>query len=340
MLLRSLTDAPTLPVLTPRLSVRVIRPFALLVQQFGGFSREHLFNKLLEMPLDERVPLTEALEWLEGGSQGLGLRALQFVERGNFDVTEYLAASASTWGEALKLLARYARILHEAADYSLHDLASRSLFELRSRVPLNRAASEFQAGLVALAARTWLGHLDSFEFCFAHEAPRDPSGYHAVFGRKVRFNAPCDAVLFDAALLNAPLLGANPHLHTVLRRHADHLLASVPELEWLTGRVRQLVMELLPEGKTDIRYATAKLKMSRRTLGRHLKREGTTYRDLVESARHELACQYLLIPKLDVKQIALLLGYSETTAFSRAFKRWCGQSPIEYRRSRYAMAEA
>src|SRR5690606_28051315 len=118
---------------------------------------------------------------------------LSFVERGSCDVTEYVAASASTWGEALEHILRYVRILHEAADYSLHKLASKAMLELRSHVPLTRPLAEFQAGLFALAARSWLGHLDGFEFCFAHDEPHGAEHYRAVFGPKVRFGAPCDA---------------------------------------------------------------------------------------------------------------------------------------------------
>jgi AraC-like DNA-binding protein len=160
------------------------------------------------------------------------------------------------------------------------------------------------------------------------------SVYHETLaGARLRFSAPYDALTFDSALLKAPLRTSDAVLNAVLRRHADQLVSTLPQNDALSPRVRKLLLEMLPSGNSDATRVAAKLGMSRRTLTRHLEREGVTYKELLEKARHQMALQYLEKSNLDPQQIAFVLGYSVTAAFSRAFARWEGKSPTEHRRS-------
>ncbi|MFT3924703.1 MAG: AraC family transcriptional regulator ligand-binding domain-containing protein [Myxococcales bacterium] len=327
------------PTLEPCFSLRLVLPFLKVVSGQKGIS-EGLIAKLSAMAPDDRLPVSRLLRWLDSavqvsGDPDLGLKAVLRVERGGYDVIEYAGRSASNWGEALELMLRYIRLVNEAADFSLQVRERRAFVELRSRVPLNRAASDFQAATVSVAARAWIGSLDTFEIWLTHAEPRELGVYRRIFGdAPIHFGAAQDAVSFDSALLEVPMKSADPKLNAVLRRHAEHLISELPEPDWLTGKVRQLLLNLLPAGKTNADYVATRLGMSRRTLTRHLEREGVTYKDLLEQARRELAYQYLSSKSADIQQIAFMLGYSETAAFSRAFRRWSGQSPAEYRRSR------
>jgi len=329
------------PTLEPCFSLRLVLPFLKVVGGKKGIS-EDVIQKLSAMAPDDRLPVSLALRYLDSavqisGDPDLGLKAVLRVERGGYDVIEYVGRSASNWGEAMELMLRYIRLVNEAAEFSLQVREQRAFVELRSRVPLNRAASDFQAATIALVARRWLGSLDSFEAWFTHAEPQDLSVYRSLFGEApLHFDAPQDAVSFDRALLDVPMRTADPKLNAVLRRHAEHLISELPEPNWLTGKVRQLLLNLLPAGHSNADYVAARLGMSRRTLTRHLEREGVTYKELLEQARRELAYQYLASHSTDIQQIAFMLGYSETAAFSRAFRRWSGQSPAEYRRTRRA----
>jgi AraC-like DNA-binding protein len=328
-----------LTTLEPCFSLRLVRQFLKVVSGRQGLN-ESLIAKLSAMAPEDRLPVSQVLRWLDGavrltGDADLGLKAAQQVERGNYDVIEYVGRSASNWGEALELMLRYVRLVNEAAEFALQVREKRAFAELRSRVPLNRAASDFQAATLAITARAWLGSLDTFEVWFSHAEPPDLRGYRRVFGDiPIHFQAAQDALSFDVALLEVPMKSADPMLNAVLRRHAEHMISELPEPDWLTGKVRQLLLGLLPAGKTNADYVATRLGMSRRTLTRHLEREGVTYKDLLEQARRELAYQYLAAGSADIQQIAFMLGYSETAAFSRAFRRWSGQSPAEFRRSR------
>lgn len=322
----------------PCFSLRLVLPFVKTLSGRRGIS-ESFLQKIVAMGPDARLPVSLLLRWLDSAVEAardpdLGLRALRRIEVGNYDVLEYTGRSAKNWGEALELMLRYIRLINEAADFSLHVRAGRAFVELRSRVPLNRAAADFQAGALVLTARAWIGQLDTFELWFQHPEPADKQMYKKLFGdMPIRFGTPHDTITFDARLLEVPMKSADPKLNAVLRRHAEQLISELPEPDWLTGKVRKLLLGLLPAGKTNADYVAARLGMSRRTLTRHLEREGVTYKDLLEQARRELAFQYLATATTDIQQIALLLGYSETAAFSRAFRRWSGRSPAEYRRS-------
>lgn len=331
-------DKTTVPLSEPCYSVRLIRPFLDRVAQ-TPLGANDVVKKVVEMGDDERLPVRQVLRWLDmavklTGDPNLGLRAARSMGRGAGDVLEFAASSAGTFGQAMHLVLRYIHILNEAADFQLQIREPLACVELHSRVPLSRAAADFQVAAIVRGARAWLGSLEGFEIWFSHPPPKDLSVYEKAFeGARLRFSAPYDAMTFDVQLLEAPLKGADPALHAVLRRHADQLVSTLPQNDSLSPRVRKLLMEMLPSGNSDATRVAGKLGMSRRTLTRHLEREGVTYKELLEKARHQMALQYLEKSNLDPQQIAFMLGYSVTAAFSRAFARWEGKSPTEHRRA-------
>lgn len=322
----------------PCLSMRLIRPF---VRVFTGnpLLPSAQLKRLNDMSDDARVPMSQALGWLDEISNvlrdpELGLRALGHISRGTGDVLELAAASADTLGEALTFVVRNIKILNEAADFHLYvddDLAS---LELRSRVQMNRSAIDYQAGSLLSALNGWLGDLDGFQVWFSYREPSNTERYYAQFApAQIRFGAPCDAIVFPAARLAERLRSADAPLHAVLRRHAEQLISTLPEDSSLAPRVRKLLLELLPVGAGDASAVAKRLSMSRRTLTRHLERENITFRELLEGVRHQLALRYLERTKLEPQRIAQLLGYSETATFCRAFLRWQGQSATQHRRT-------
>ena len=331
-------DKTTVPQSEPCYSVRLIRPFLNRLAD-SPLAANEVVKKVLAMDDEDRLPVRQVLRWLDTavrvtGDPFLGLRAARAMGRGQADVLEFAAASAGTFGQALRSVLRYIHILNEAADFQLQIRDPLACVELHSRVPLSRAAADFQVATLVRGARTWLGSLEGLEIWFSHPAPKDMSVYEKVFeGARLRFTAPYDAITFDAQRLEAPLKSADPALHAVLRRHAEQLISALPQNDALSPRVRKLLLEMLPSGSSDATRVAGKLGMSRRTLTRHLEREGVTYKELLEKARHQMALQYLEKSNLDPQQIAFMLGYSVTAAFSRAFARWEGKSPTEHRRT-------
>jgi AraC-like DNA-binding protein len=287
----------------------------------------------------ERLPLLTFLDWLERASEllqdpGLGLRALAHLTRGTGGVVEFGAGSAATLGDALNFLSGHVRILNEAADFQLWTDGDLASFELRTRVKLGRALRDFQAGAILFALEKWVGGMGDAQVWFSYREPRDSALHRSLFAPSaVRFDAPCDAIVFRASRLSEPLRSADAPLHSVLADYAGQLVREQNDEDTLVPRVREVLFDLLPRGGSDAGEISKRFGMSRRTLTRHLAREGVNFRQLLEEVRHQRALRYLETTNLELSRVAKLLGYTETTSFCRAFIRWRGQSPLTYRRA-------
>jgi AraC-like DNA-binding protein len=132
------------------------------------------------------------------------------------------------------------------------------------------------------------------------------------------------------ALLAAPLAQANVPLQKLLREHAESLLARLPSAS-LSARVVSLLSSQLSQGEPDRAQLARALNLSERTLQRRLAEEGSSYQQLLNDSRRQLAEGYLRDGRLAATEIALLLGYSEPSVFFRAFRQWTGLTPGEYR---------
>lgn len=274
------------------------------------------------------------------GDPDLGLRAAMFTQLGDFEALEWVTMSAETWREATLAACRYARILNDAADYRLDVCGDKSHLMLGSTVPLVRAAADFQIAAYNLAIRLRVPEEPiNMEVWFKHEAPADQSAYRAIFPRATLvFGAAFDGFVGDAANLDRPLPTANASLHGVLRDHADRLLAELAPGDSLVERVSADIMAALRDGSAAAERTAARLGMTRRTLTRRLGQSGTSYLELLKETRYRTAMHYLRNTEQSVEDIAFLLGFSECPSFVRAFKRWSGYAPLEYRKRQRGVA--
>ena len=324
----------------PSFSMRTGRPFLRLLKGRQGVSQERI--ELLEKSdPDARIPLRVSLAMLDDavahtGDPDLGLRAALATEHGEYDLLEFVAASSATYRESISLMRRYIRLVNDALDLRVECRDGRGIAELKSSVPLGRTATDFVVATFYLGfvrrARSELTELWK-EVWFTHEKPASTRLYTRVFGAaRVRFSAPLDGLVFDERLLDLPTPDADPRLHQLLRHLAEERLAELPPAEALTQSVRVLVSQQLGGGDPSAQHVSQLLHMSRRTLTRRLEQEGTTFKAVVDDLRRGLAQRYLAIENFGVSEIAALLGFSDSAAFHRAFRRWCGQTPSDYRR--------
>ena len=174
------------------------------------------------------------------------------------------------------------------------------------------------------------------EFCptavqLMHEELSCGTAYEGFFGCAPEFNQPRSALYFDLSTANETLPAVNRQLARINEHALVDYLEQMHEDDF-SRKVERAIAELLPSGDiSDDKVADA-LFMSTRTLQRRLSEEGLTYKQLLESVRHTLAGQYIRDEKLSLNEISYLLGFSEQSSFSRAFKRWTGTSPSEARR--------
>jgi AraC-like DNA-binding protein len=325
-------------------SVRSIRP---AVAQLGrlGLDAASVLSAVGADPAvlgdaDARLPHSLLLAiWDEAvarsGDDAFGIHVAEQIRPGAFDVLDYAIRSSATLGEGFGRLVRYHRILHDAAAVELRVEGDRArlLHSLPAEAgPLPRHAAEFiLAGWLVVARQATGLDFAPLAVSFRHAAPEDLGEHQRVFRAPIGFSQPTNGIVIRRGLLDTPLVQSDPGLCAVLEPYVRELLDRVPAATSLAHRVRHLVADGLPS-VTSAEAAARKLGRSRRTLNRQLGREGVSFQSLVDDLRHELALRYLADPRMAVAEVGFLLGFSEASAFHRAFKRWTGLTPAEHRR--------
>lgn len=151
------------------------------------------------------------------------------------------------------------------------------------------------------------------------------------FGCPVEFGASHTLVRFPMSYMSIPMPHREPGLRALLDRQAKALLDALPDPNAFDKAVQQLLVRLLPDGEVSVDKVAQAMNQSTRTLQRRLADSGMTWQQLLDRTREQLARQYLGDRALSLAEIALLLGYSEQSAFTRSFKRWTGQTPLAFR---------
>ncbi|KAB2888831.1 MAG: AraC family transcriptional regulator [Kofleriaceae bacterium] len=238
---------------------------------------------------------------------------------------------------ALDRLVRYNRLVHSAAEFTVQEAGARVRIEHAFAVPgrqPGRQASEFTlATLVAITGQIAGVDIRPLAVELPHAPPADDlTAYEAVFGVPPRMRRPVGAVELARSDLDRPCPAADPHLSEVILRQANALLAARPGPSTTYGdRVRRYLVDHLGGNAVSLASAAESLKLSERSLQRRLAAEDTSFDALVDELRRELALRYLADRSMAIGEVAYLLGYSEPSAFHRAFKRWTGSTPAEIR---------
>ncbi|MFT3923355.1 MAG: AraC family transcriptional regulator ligand-binding domain-containing protein [Myxococcales bacterium] len=325
---------------TPCYSARLLFPFASVLKE-RGVMLPLAAGAIDALDPDLRVPIQVAEGYLVSaiqlsGDHALGLAAGRIMTTGDCPAIDYAVSSAANVREAVSVATRHARLANDALTIALETEGSRAALRMHSSLPLHRASSDFMmASFYACHVVHWPHPTGSVRCSFAHAAPVDRSAYERTFpGVELVFDAANFSFEFDAAVLDMPLHSADPRLHAMAKKYADFALADLPSPQIHRVEVKKLLPAELAQGRTEARNIARKLKVSVRTLGRRLEHEGTTYKALLEEVRQELAMSHLLRLDVSIPEIAGLLGFSDVTAFHRAFKRWTGQTPGAYRARR------
>jgi AraC-like DNA-binding protein len=149
----------------------------------------------------------------------------------------------------------------------------------------------------------------------------------------VSFGNAMTSVRFSADFLRLPIRNSDPGLKALLEQQAEAQLKALPETDQFEETLNQALIRALHDGVPTLEQVALRLSMSNRTLQRRLGERGLNYQALLDRTRSELARRYLADRNLSLSEIALLLAFSEQSAFNRAFKRWYGESPRRFRRS-------
>ncbi|HEX8686469.1 MAG TPA: AraC family transcriptional regulator, partial [Pyrinomonadaceae bacterium] len=271
------------------------------------------------------------------GDDAFGLHAGERTDARAYGLLGYLTLHSRTFGEALGSLIRFQQIRTDAVEFSLeaagadahlayHYLAADAAPGERRQESEEMLSTMVRVGR-GLTGVDWAPR----EVHFEHARPKDISEHERIFRAPVRFARPLTKLVFDSSILALPLVGADPALGSLLERQAEELLAKSPRRGAFAGRVRRLIKEGLPGGEARVGPASRRLGVSPRTLQRKLREEGTSFQELLEETQHALAEFYLRKPEVAICEVSYSLGFSQPSAFHRAFRRWTGLTPKEFR---------
>ncbi|TVP58131.1 MAG: AraC family transcriptional regulator [Halomonadaceae bacterium] len=314
--------------------------------QSRGYCDQNRLEQLLGMPLttlqdpDCRVPVTryhalwqEALETT--GDAALGLRLGEVVDPDRMGLMSHIFFNSDTVAHAMDEYVRLQGLVNEAVQLIRVHEGDQVRLVWQVPDPTHYCIADMERTLSAALTRArHFIHPDLAitQLTLAHESPLHVAHYHRIFRCPMVFAAGEVSVAFPARYLDGPLPRRNPHVHSALLGHVNRLVRQLRPQQSTAQRVRRAIARQLPRTPDADRVAAA-LNMSRQTLYRKLKKEGEGFQHLAESVRQQRGLRLVAEGRYALSEIAFLLGFSELSAFSRAFKRWTGESPAHYRRN-------
>jgi AraC-like DNA-binding protein len=288
---------------------------------------------------DDAVPVREWRALLEQAVQlrpdldAPGLAIGAGVLPHHVGVLGYLVLASNTLGEAMAAYQRYERLFYGIDIAEV--LIDRDQAQLRwAPTDTGPIADETAiAALVTFTQRQSVDNAPPSRVGFVHTAnARHVKACTDFFKCPVEFGCSHTVVQFSTAYLTTPMRHHEPGLRALLDRQAQALLKALPDPNAFDHAVQQVLLRQLPEGQVHIDKVARALHQSTRTLQRRLADSGMSWQQLLDRTREQLARQYLHDRSLSLAEIALLLGYSEQSTFTRAFRRWVGATPLAFRR--------
>lgn len=302
------------------------------------------FSQDEQLPFDKVAKIREVVR-AHFPHDSFALEVGQRIPMGELGVVDYVCNQSTSLVEAMENLSRYFQLvahpnlgltfeineeggqLETASDYRIDDKTGwfeQQSVEFTFSVILNRI--RYATGLNIMPK-----HL-----CLRYPKPDNIAAYEQIFGTSISFSCDKNIMMLFKDNLDLSPTKTDFRLYKLLQGYVDEAIEKIPEATGIEGRVFQALKEKLQTGDTNVTNIARLLNMSPRTLHRKLKDAGTSYNKLREKLRSELAKTYLNDHKMNISDISYLLGFSQVSAFHRAFKNWTGVTPQHFRESAYS----
>jgi len=289
---------------------------------------------------DLKIPVLRLHALLESsaraaGIEDFGLRMAMSRRLSNLGIISLAAREEPTVRAALRCLQRTMHLHNEAIRVVIEEANDVAVIgeQVLARVQGSmRQGTELAVGVLYRTVREFLGpEWSPLAVCFMHQAPRDLAPYRRAFGASVQFNSVVNGITCRCRDLDRPMPGADPQSLRTLQRYLESAAGRQPTH---AERSTQLILGLLPGGRCTAELVARYLGVDRRTLHRRLEREGTSFSTLVDDVRREAAQRHLANPQQLIGDLALVLGFSDASAFSRWFRARFGCPPRRWRAQR------
>lgn len=286
----------------------------------------------------------ELIDWIRGqvdDDVGLVEAYAETIGTDDLGVLGLAVKTAPTLRDSLHRIERYFKLVTDTAVYRLEEQGD-PVFWVFEGLTAQRAALELrnECALAGFAQnmRRFVGDGLTFErVTFRHSCRQDPERYAAYFGCPVLFEQERNAIVMRRAMLDLTNRLGDPGLFAFTTKHLEEEFQSLDDDPSLSNVLLHRLTPTLSSGAPQAADVARDLGMSERTMYRRLAEEGLTFRDVVGKAQSALAKDLLRDSSASIAEIAFLTGFSEQSTFSRAFKRWVGQAPAQFRQQSPAM---
>ena len=270
------------------------------------------------------------------GDEGFALTLVEYADPSMYNALGLSMISSRTLGEAVQRACRFSQVATDAGGQVLRERPDGHMELVQEIVGGDSGAvtpysvEAFICTTVRILRTISNGQFHLLEVHFRHDQEPLRARYETYFGAPVVFNSNDYKLVFERKLLDYPCEQANPALADNIDSWMQDYLTSF-EPDTLASKVRALLTEKLPDGEFQQGEVASALAMSSRSLQRGLQKEGASFKELLEKTRQDLAIKYIGEQDLSLVEVCLLLGFSDQSNFTKAFKRWTGKTPNAYR---------
>ena len=304
------------------------------LMNYAGLSPDDLADP------DSRVKATASIKlWraiIDGQNDPLlGLHIGRSIKAAELGLVGYAMYYSRDLGSALCRLALYQQIISESVIFEIQDGDEQAVLIWQAD-PLLAALGhpiEFIVTLIVTLAREITdSDLVPINVNLPSPRPENVAAYRSFFRCPISFDRPLGSVTLSRQQMALPAKATDVTLAGYLGDLADQTIRPLMAQDAsMIATVRRTLWQLLPGGHPDLYRVALQLGISERSLQRHLEKEGSSFSRVLDDLRRDLSEELLMDRKLSVAQVAFLLGYSEPSAFQRAFRRWRGISPRRFR---------